>query len=394
MFKKLLSTKKFLFGLIFLLIICAAAGFYYYKTSLANTQSEPSYEESVVSRGDITVSLTADGSADISVTNLSFNVSGKIAEILVEPGQTVKAGDVVARLDDTDYANSLTKAQQNRDLEAITNEQQIRELKVQLDALESEYNIMLQIPDAYTQKEIDDKKIEYEQALYSYKTQLSTNSISLSSQETSVKSAQDALNNTVLTSPINSTVLAVEYSVGETIEENTTCIILQNDSKVEVVTSISEVDINSVSIGQPVEAIFDAYEDEIFTGTVTFIDSIAETDSSGLVTYEVEITLDEGEDKIKQGMTCTLELIQKQVKDVLMIPIKAVSIVDGEQVVQLKNDDGTITKQAVTTGFSDDTYTEVSKGLEEGQTVLVPVTKTITQDTDSNSGMMMPGPGM
>ncbi len=394
MFKKLLSTKKYLFGLIFLLIICTAAGFYYYKMSLAaNTQSEPSYEESAVSRGDITVSLTADGSADISVTNLSFNVSGKIAEILVEPGQAVKAGDVVARLDDTDYANALTKAQQNRDMESITNEQQIRELKVQLNALESEYNVMLQVPDAYTQKEIDDKKIEYEQALYSYDTQLSTNSISLSSQETSVKSAQDALNNTVLTSPINSTVLAVEYSVGETIEENTTCIILQNDSNIAVVTSISEVDINSVSVGQTVEAIFDAYEDEVYTGTVAFIDSIAETDSSGLVTYEVEITLDEGKDKIKQGMTCTLELIQKQVKDVLMIPIKAVSIVDGEQVVQVKNDDGTITKQVVTTGFSDDTYTEVSKGLEEGQTVLVPVTKTITQDTDSNSGMM-PGPGM
>ncbi len=393
MLKKIFINKKLRYSLSVLLIVCAVSGVYYYKNTLAESEEEPSYQEAEVTRGDITVSLTGDGNADISVTNLGFEVSGTIIEVLVEPGQVVQAGDILARLDDTDYANELTKTKQDQELDNISNEQKTRELKSTMEALETEYNIMLQIPDAYTQKEIDDMKLDYEEAVYSYETQIKTYEISKASGETNVKSAQDALENTVLVSPINSTVLAVEYSVGETIEENTTCIILQNDSNVKVVSSISEVDITSISVGQTVEAIFDAYEDEIFTGTLTFIDSIAETDSSGLVTYEVEVVLDEGKDKIKQGMTCTLELIQKQVKDVLMIPIKAVSIVDGEQVVQLKNDDGTITKQAITTEFSDDNYVEVSAGLEEGQIVLVPVTKAITKDTNSNSGMM-PGPGM
>lgn len=391
--KKTVSRKKYLYGLILLILAGIGGGLYYYQDLKAKGEEMPKYQEATVTRGDITASLTADGSAEIPVTNLGFEVAGTISEIMVEPGDTVKAGQILARLDDTDYLNSLSKAQQNQELDIINSQQTIRELKAQTDALETEYDVMLQIPDAYTPKEINDKKLAYEQALDSYDTQMRVLEITQASGATNVKAAQDALNNTVLKSPIESTVLAVEYSVGETIPENSTCIILQNNSNVEVNALISEVDINQIIVGQSVEAIFDAYEDRIFTGTVTFIGSIAETDSSGLVNYKVKVVLDGGQE-IKHGMTCALEFIQKQVADVLMIPTKAVSVADGKQMVQVKDSKGTISKQAITTGFGDDNYVEVSEGLEEGQIVLVPITKAINQNSRENSGAMAPSPRM
>ncbi len=395
MLKKLYANKRIRIASV-LILIAAVALLYYYQKSTLEADATPTFQEAQVARGNITVELVSDGSAELDVTNLAFQVAGKLQEILVEPGQVVKTGDVLARLDGTDYENKLTRAQQDYELSKISGQRQIEELKYQLDTLETEYTAMRQIEDCYTEKEMKEKQQDYENTKAAYEAQVTSFEISMASAATDIKTAQDELNNTVLISALDAQVLSVNYSEGETIPENETCIVLLNDCNVKAVASVSEIDTSSVYVGQNVEAVFDACEDEVFAGKVTFIDSVPVKDSSGLVSYDTWIELEGGRDQIKTGMTCTITFITKRVEDVLYIPNKAVSMSDGQQVVQVKSEDGTISKRGVTTGFTDGTIVEVSEGLEEGETVLVPVTvskTTTTTSTNQNNGFM-PGPGM
>ncbi len=397
MLKKLYANKRLrIAGVV--ILIAAAALLYYYQKTAAVADEAPTYQEIQVVRGDITVELVADGSAELEVTNLAFQVSGKLQEILVEPGQLVKAGDVLARLDGTDYENKLTRAQQDYQLSEISGQRQIEELKYQLENLESEYSAMSQIADCYTEKELKEKQQDYENAKSAYEAQVTSYEISMASAVTDIKTAQDELNNTVLISTKDAQVLAVNYSEGETIPENETCIVLLDDCNIKAVASVSEIDTGSVYIGQKVEGVFDACEDQVFTGKVTFIDSVPVKDSSGLVSYDAWIELEGGRDQIKTGMTCTITFITKRVEDVLYIPNKGVSMSDGQQVVKVKNEDGTISSRIVTTGFTDGTNVEVNEGLVEGETILTPVTvskTTTTTSTQQQNGFMRgPGPGM
>lgn len=403
MLKKLFGNKK-LRIIIFGIIIIAGGLGYYYRVNVMGAESEPVYQEVTVSREDITVGMEADGTADLSVTNLSFNVGGKLTEVLVEPGQVVKAGELIARLDDTDYVNKLTKAEQDYNLSVISCQTKLEDLKYQLDTLETEYNAMSQIPECYTEKELNDEKKAYEKAKAAYDAQLASNEVTIASGATSIKTVQDDINNTILVSPIDSTVLAVNYSAGERVPEDTTCVVLQNDADVEVIASVSEVDIGTVTEGQQVEAIFDAFDGETFSGKVTYVDSLPASNNSGLVSYAVTIVLDGGKDKIKTGMTCTVNFIQKQVENVLVIPNKAISMVNKKQVVRVKSTDGQIEEREIKTGFSDGTNVEVSEGLKEGDVVLVvnTVKKTSTDtnstgaqiNTNRNSSMGGPPMGM
>jgi len=392
--KNLYANKRIRIACVIILI--AAALLYYYQKAAAVADEDPTYQEVQVARGDITVELVSDGSADLEVTNLAFQVSGKLQEILVEPGQMVKAGEVLARLDGTDYENKLTRAQQDYQLSEISGQRQIEELKYQLDTLESEYNAMKQIADCYTEKELKAKQQDYENTKSAYEAQVTSYGISMASAATDIKTAQDELNNTVLISTQDAQVMAVNYSEGETVPENETCIVLLDDCNIKAVASVSEIDTASVYVGQKVEAVFDACEDQVFAGKVTFVDSVPVKDSSGLVSYDAWIELEGGREQIKTGMTCTITFITKRVDNVLYIPNKAVSMNEGQQAVQVKSEDGTISERVVATGFTDGTNVEVSEGLVEGEIVLTPVTGTKTTSTDrtqQNNGFM-PGPGM
>jgi len=395
--KKLYSSKRMRIAMV-LILLSMAAIYYYYKTS-AVAEQETVYREVQVTRGNITVELVADGSADLEVTNLAFQVVGKLQEILVEPGQTVKAGEVLARLDGTDYENKLTRAGQDYELNKISGQRQLDELKYQLDKLEYEYNAMAQIADCYTEKEMRDKEQEFKNARAAYEAQAASYEISLASAATDLKTAQDELNNTVLISPQDAQVLAVNFSQGETVPENETCIILLDDCKIKAVASVSEIDTAGIYPGQQVEAVFDACEDQVFSGQVIFIDSVPVKDSSGLVSYDTWIELEGGREQIKTGMTCTITFITKRVEDVLYIPVKAVSIADGRQIVQVKSQDGTVSERNISTGFTDGTSVEVIEGLQAGEIVLVTATSAPAAANSNNNNDMrnngfMPGPGM
>jgi len=325
-----------------LTLVISYTGYKYKASFTSNANEEPVYKEAAVERGDLTIDFVADGSADLPSINLNFPISGQLKDVLVEPGQEVKKGEILARLDDTDYANQLEQTRQEYALRLISEKRNLDQLKYQLENIELEYLPMTQIAECYSKLELEQKRIDYENTKSSYEAQVKSYEIIQQQAETAIKTAQDNLNNTVLISPVDAKILSIEFNSGETVLEEEPFMVLLDEGNVEVVAPVSEVDLADVSIGQKVEAKFDAFEGQVFSGKVVYIDSLPETDNSGLVSYEVRIELEEGTDKIKSGMTCTLTFILKEKKNVLFVPNKAVSIVDGQQVVQVKDKNGNV----------------------------------------------------
>jgi len=370
--KERLANKKVRNLIIIIILLAAAAGAYLYIKA-GDKEPEPVFKESTVTQGDIVLDFIVDGNVDLPVTNLTFQVQGQLKEVLVEVGQNVKQGEVLARLDDTDYANELERTQQDYELKLITQQHQLETLKNQLAILEKDYQSMLEVSEFYSALEMEEKRMDYENAKAEYETQLKSYEIYKKQAQTAIKTAQDNLNHTVLTCPEDARVMAIEYNVGEIVPDDETCVILLPSRKVQVVADVSEVDVTQVFMGQKVKVVFDALEGQTYSGQVVYIDSLGEIDNSGLVSYEVKVDLDDPIEEVKNGMTCTLSFIFKEINDVLIIPNKAVSMENGKEIVRVKGKDGTIENREVKTGFSDGTNVEVTKGLSAGETVLVQI---------------------
>lgn len=162
---------------------------------------------------------------------------------------------------------------------------------------------------------------------------------------------------------------------------------LLTQSKVANVT-LNEVDVAQVKVGQKSTLTFDAVPDVGITGSVASVDSIG-TVSQGVVTYAVSIIFDTNDDRIKSGMSVSGAIVTDVKTDVLLVPNGAVKSAGNGSVVQTLPDvakDVPLAPTGVTSkagpqpkpievGLSNDSMTEVTSGLSEGDLV---VTRTIT----------------
>ncbi|WZL72350.1 efflux RND transporter periplasmic adaptor subunit [Clostridiaceae bacterium 35-E11] len=413
MIKSFFSSKYTKLIIVILILGISFSGFILINKTTASSSDEITTKEEKVQKGDITIGFTGDGEAEIPVVNLDFELSGKLKELYVKEGEQIKEGQILAKLDDKQYQNKLKTAEisyqkalaslgqkkESQKLNLISEKQKLDELKLKLEQVEAEYLPMTELEEYYSKQEINLKRIAYESAKAAYATQLERyntlansnkdlelETANVESAKINLEMAKDDLNNTILTAPLSAKVLKIAYKPGENIStvketgqvtaDTSHFMVVSDSDRVEVVVPVSEIDLSKVEIGQMVEVTFEAYEGESFNGKVTSIDALPKIEQSGLVTYDVSIALEKGLDKIKSGMTCTVFFILRQEKDVLMIPNKAVSIIDGKQAVKVKDQNGDIQIKNIKTGLTDGKYVSVREGLKVGETVLIENTKT------------------
>ena len=221
--------------------------------------------------------------------------------------------------------------------------------------------------------------------------------ISVSNAATSLENAQENLEDYSITAPISGTVVTKTAKAGDNIEggsDSTLCVIYDL-SYLEMTMSIDELDISSVEVGQEVRITADAVEGTTYTGVVTEV-SVAGTTSGGITTYPVTVRIDET-DGLLPGMNVDAEIVVSSADDVLSIPSAAVS--RGDMVLVTADSPSAanaLDEEApegyvyvpVETGVSDDSYIEITSGLQEGDTVAYLQT---TSSSSSDSGMMMGG---
>ncbi len=240
---------------------------------------------------------------------------------------------------------------------------------------------------------------------------------SLRNAEINLENRYDQLDDYTITSPIKGTIIDKNYNAGETTESNQVLCTIYDLSYLTMTLSVDELDISDIAVGQTVSITADAVEDKTYEGVVTKV-SVAGTASSGVTTYPVTIRIDET-DGLMPGMNVDATIQLDSASGVLAIPAAALNrgstvlvtadspsaanAAPGEQPGTHQAAEGGKDEETaghyvsvqVTTGVSDDSYIEITSGLQEGDTVAY-----VSASSSKNSmqmGMMpggMPAGGM
>lgn len=179
--------------------------------------------------------------------------------------------------------------------------------------------------------------------------------------------AQAALDGASMVAPFDATVISVGAEEGDLVSSSNAIVTLADLSVLRVVAAIDETEITKVRAGMAATITFDSLPNRTFVGAVLEV-PLESTLSSNVVTYAVPISLGGTEGtSLRSGMTANVSLITGERQDVLLVPILAVQESDDGNVVTLA--DGSTTR--VELGINDGQYVEVTRGLMEGDQVLV-----------------------
>ena len=303
-------------------------------------------------------------------TEVSSDVSGEVVELYVEEGDTVKAGQLLAKIDPEAYVSAVergaasvntAKAQAANSRSAI---EQAKAQKEQVEAqLANQRDLHRRNEQLHKEKVISDT--EYEQSLAALRG-LEANlraaeatirsaqeaargaEFSIKSAEASLKEIQTNLRRTSIVAPMSGVISLLNVEQGErvvgTIQMAGTEILRIADySEIEVQVEVSENDILRVHLGDQAEIEVDAYQDKKFKGTVTQIaNSASNTTSLGgalttdqVTNFIVKVLIDPasylglqketGRFPFRPGMSATVEILTNSVDDVLSVPIQSVT---------------------------------------------------------------------
>ena len=199
---------------------------------------------------------------------------------------------------------------------------------------------------------------------------------SLRSREISMRNAEETLGNYTITAPISGTVIQRNYQQGESVESGKDLCIIYDLSYLEMTINIDELDINQISVGQSVSVTADSV-DGTFDGVVTRV-SMVGTTTGGTTTYPVTVQVDEYGD-LRPGMNVNAQIVVEQASDAIAVPNAAIERGDYVLVTTASpsaaNADPSMSAPdgyvyvSVETGVSDDNYTEITSGLQEGDII-------------------------
>lgn len=218
----------------------------------------------------------------------------------------------------------------------------------------------------------------------------------LKNAKASLENAQDRLDDYMVTSPITGTVVEKTVKAGDNVgtgsNSNNTLCIIYDLTYLEMTLNIDELDIDNVEVGQTVNVTSDAKAGQTYTGVVTKV-SMVGTTSGGTTTYPVTVRIDDT-DGLRPGMNVDAEIVLSSADGVLAIPSLAVNRGDTVLVTSDSPSAANALEQEapegyayvqVTTGISDDSYIEITSGLQEGDAVAY------LRTASSGSDMMMSG---
>jgi len=380
--------------LIAVLVVAGVAAFFVLRGRGNGVQ----YKTEQVSRGDVIETVTASGQLNaITTVNVGTQVSGRIKNIYVDFNSPVKKGQVIAEVDPEIYQSQVDQARGNLAMARANLEKAEAAL---VDAKRNyDRSSELFAKDLIAKSDRDTAETNYQSA----KAAVGAAKAQITQLQAALDYAETNLKYTKIISPVEGVVISRSIDVGQTVvasfQAPTLFTIAQDLTKMQIDTNVNEADIGGIQVGQNVSFTVDAYPELTFKGKVWQVRN-APIIVSNVVTYDVVITVDNPELKLKPGMTANASIIIAEKKDVLRAPNAALRFVPQEKssannrvskpakpvykgpgvwVVQ----NGQPVRVSVTTGISDDSYTEIlSGGIKEGQEVIVGAqTKEKTQTT-------------
>ncbi len=185
-----------------------------------------------------------------------------------------------------------------------------------------------------------------------------------------VDAAQATLNMAHLTAPFDGTITQASPEVGDQVSSGVVGFRIDDLSSLLVDVQVSEVDINSVFVGQDATLSFDAILNQEYSGKVVQVGQAGET-VQGVVSFTVTVELTDADELVKPGMTAAVNIVVQEVKDVVLVPNRAVRLVDGNRVVYLLQNNIPVPVE-ITLGASSDTMSVLAGGdINEGDLIIL-----------------------
>jgi HlyD family secretion protein len=315
--------------LLFLIAILVLAGSGYGFWRWGRSPKESPYVTTPVQRGNITQAVSSTGTLQAVVTVLvGSQVSGTIDKLFADFNTKVKAGQVVAQLNQDKFKASVDQARAN----LLAAESNLAKAKVSVvDAQRTlERNRELRKRDLMAQSELDAAQTAYDAAM----AQLEVNKAQRAQAQAALNQATVDLNNTVIRSPVDGIVISRNVDVGQTVAASLqapTLFTIANDlAKMEVHTNVDEADVGNVIEGQEVSFTVDAFPARRFRGRVHQVRN-APTIVQNVVTYDAVVRIDNKDLLLKPGMTANVQFLVSRKENVLTIPNMALRFKPPDQ---------------------------------------------------------------
>ena len=365
-------------------------------------------ETAPISHITIRNSVTATGTVEpVTQVEVGTQVSGIIDKLYADYNDQVKAGQLIAEMDKVNLKAELASAE------------------AQLASSKSEYE--------YQQKNYARNKILFEKKLIS-DSDYETSTYNYEKAKAAYEQNQAAmvkvnrnLEYATITSPIDGVVINRAVEEGQTVaagfETPTLFTIAADLTKMQVIADVDEADIGNVENGQRVSFTVDAYPNDVFEGTVMQIrlgdsestSSSSSTSTSTVVTYEVVISADNPDLKLKPRLTANVTIFTLERDNVLTVPTKSLRFVPdapmltqqgyiiseagieapaGKRLVWIKNGQE-LKPKAVSVGSTSGNMIEITDGLNEGEELVVDLEASFAApvaEAETERSPFMPGP--
>lgn len=434
MTKRKRKSRRWLL-LILLLLFLAAVAFAYFKNKNKPKGEEVTIEE--VTKRTIKETVSASGRIFPEVeVKISSDVSGEIVKLLVEEGDSVVMGQILAKIDPEAYVSAVERGRASLDNQkaqvAISKSQKQNNIAQKEQIIASLENAT-QVHTRNTKLKDEGviSEVEFQQSLSNLRAleaNLKAADAGIMSSDESIKAAQfqvksseaglkeltTNLNRTTIRAPQSGIISSLSVEQGErvvgTIQmTGTEMMRIANLNSMEVQVEVSENDILKVAVGDSVNVEVDAYVDKVFKGVVSEIaNSAANANTAGttslntdqVTNFIVKARIDRGsyagmsgpnsKYPFRPGMSASVDIFTDSADEVLSIPIQSVTVREDDnkkiQEVVFVYEADTARMIPVATGIQDDDHIQVLSGLDLGQVIVsgpyTAVSKTIEEGSE------------
>jgi len=341
-FLNLLLKKKWW---IVTLVVLVGGGYYGYVTIQQQNKPAPAGRPYKVERGDIVSTVSATGTiSPVDNVDVSSKITGRIVEVRVNENDMVKANQVIIVLDDKSLRAQAAQAKSK-----LENARATFERTKQLEKV-----------GAVPTQQLDTDRTTYEVAQAAY------------------EDISSSLDDTIIRAPIDGQVIGKPIPAGQTVSPgiSTPMVLLTvaDLKSMQIQTLIDESDIGQVKLGQKVSFTVDAYPNKTFEGVVSIISNKANIQQN-VVYYTVYVDVKSPEGLLRPTMTARVSVHVGERKNVLTVPTLAIKDNKGQRFVQITGDDGQPQSIKVTTGLASEDKIEITGGLKDGDTIILPQAK-------------------
>lgn len=394
-----------------LVIVLAATAFIFVRQSSADSSSQ--FQTALVERGNLTATIGATGTVRARQTAvLIWQAAGTVDTVNVRVGDNVPESFVMAFLEKTSLPQSiilaeadLADAQKTLDdllnsdtarAEAVIALREAQEAFTKAENWRKELDGKIHIKEirykkfrnrtipvlkeyrGYASKETIAKadenlalaKAKLEDAQREYDRLTSGSRAEIAAAQARLDAARATLNLARVIAPFAGTVTEAYPLPGDLVSAGATAFRLDDLSSLLVDVKVSEVDINRVSVGQPVTLTFDAIPGQTYHGEIVEVSQVGSVEE-GVVSFTVTVELTDADLAVKPGMTAAVNIVVEELQDMLLVPNRAVRLSDGKRVVYVL-EAGQPVKKEIRLGSSSDTMSVVIDGdLSEGEQIIL-----------------------